>query len=118
MAYYAVRVAEGRIPAPWDVHVPVDHRVACFLYSTGLVDVSSYKTIVSQPSAALRVLRALARLSGIPELNLDAVLWRVGWIPRDLPREKWREAILEVLGDCYPEIFTDELLLFLIRRCT
>ena len=100
IAYYAARTAAGPRPAPWDVDIPVDVRVACFLYSTGIVGARSYRDLVRRPRPAQEAVRLLAERSMIPPLNLDTVFWRLGWIPRDLPRSEWPGAVEKVLGGC------------------
>ncbi len=84
MAYYAARIESPGRPAPRDVEIPVDVRVACFLYSTGIVEAPSYRSLVSQPRIAQEAVRLLAEETGIPPLNLDTLFWLSGWAPRDL----------------------------------
>ncbi|MCE4628001.1 MAG: N-glycosylase/DNA lyase [Desulfurococcales archaeon] len=100
MAYYAARAAGARRLGPWDVDIPVDVRVACFLYSTGLARARSYRDLVSRPEQAQQAVRRLAAATGIPPINLDTIFWRTGWIPRDLEPVRWEEAALQVLGRC------------------
>ena len=102
IAYYAARTIAGRVPAPWDVDIPVDVRVACFLYSTGAVRAGSYRDLVRRPRPAQEAVRSLAIKSGIPPLNLDTIFWRLGWIPRDLPPEEWERATSSITARCFP----------------
>ena len=98
MAYYAARQEWGRRPAPWDVEVPVDVRVACFLYSTGVVEASGYRDLVRAPRTAQEAVRTIAEETGIPPLNLDTVFWLSGWMPRDLDLAEAEERLSELLG--------------------
>lgn len=100
MAYYAARTSGPRRLGPWDVDIPVDVRVACFLYSTGLAVARSYRDLVSRPEQAQEAVRRLSRSAGIPPINLDTIFWRTGWIPRDLGPDRWEEAVRRVLGRC------------------
>ncbi len=110
MAYYALRWEEGRVPAPGDVDIPVDVRVACFLYSTGIVNSESYRDLVRSPVIAQKAVRLISQLTGIPPLNLDTVFWLSGWAPRDLSLEEANIYIRRLLG------LEGESLLF-VRRC-
>ena len=98
MAYYALRQEEGRVPAPRDVDIPVDVRVACFLYSTGIVDAETYRDLVRSPATAQKAVRLISQQTGIPPLNLDTVFWLSGWTPRDLSLEEANVYIHRLLG--------------------
>ena len=98
MAYYAARTTTGLTPAPWDVPIPVDLRIACVSASSGLVDTPSYKMLLQKPLPVIEAWNRVAEHSGVPPLNLDSILWLVGWAPRDLPLEEARRVIRERLN--------------------
>ena len=98
MAYYAARSATGPSPAPWDVPIPVDLRIACVSASSGLIDASHYKLLLQKPLPVIGAWNRVAEVSGVPPLNIDSVLWLVGWAPRDLPLEEARRVIRERLS--------------------
>lgn len=85
MAYYAYRERGISELVPIHVPVPVDIRVACSSYSSGLVDAPSYRDIVRDPSPAQEGWSIVSRVSGIPEIHLDALAWSLGAIIRDEP---------------------------------
>ena len=97
MAYYAARTTTDPTPAPWDVPIPVDLRIACVSASSGLVDAPSYKLLLQRPLPVIEAWNRVAEYSGIPPLNLDSVLWLVGWALRDLPLEEARRVIRDRL---------------------
>ncbi len=102
MAYYVARIVDKRRMAPWDAMIPVDLRVACFLYSTGIIEASSYRDIMRDPRRAQEAILDLAKQVGVPPLNLDTLFWRTGWIPRDLPKESWDRELAVITGTRFP----------------
>lgn len=99
MAYYSVRGSlKEPHPAPWDVPIPVDLRISCITYTSGLLEASSYKKILSNPYKAVEAWNKIAVRSGIPPLNLDSLLWLIGWIPRAYKPEKAKRLIAEKLA--------------------
>ncbi|MDP7981678.1 MAG: N-glycosylase/DNA lyase [Conexivisphaerales archaeon] len=98
MAYYACRGTScpgAMLPA--DVPIPVDVRVSCASYSSGLVDVppgvDPVRAIMSHPDVARRAWSTISRSSGVPPLHIDTVIWAVGWAPRELEVDEARAAI-------------------------
>jgi DNA-(apurinic or apyrimidinic site) lyase len=85
MAYYAYRERGLVEPVPISIPIPVDVRVACSSYSSGLVDAPSYREIVRDPAPAQEGWALVSRVSGIPEVHLDALAWSLGAIARDDP---------------------------------
>ncbi len=98
MAYYTGRTVNRERMAPWDAMIPVDLRVACFLYSTGIIETTGYREIMRDPRKAQEAILELAKQIGVPPLNLDTLFWRTGWIPRDLPREAWERELATITG--------------------
>lgn len=80
MAYYAVRPPGLRKPYPVRIPVPVDVRVSCLTFTSGVVDAGGYREILGRPGVAREAWRLVAGLSGVPELHLDALLWTSGRI--------------------------------------
>ena len=103
MAYYAARTVAGRVPAPGDAPIPVDLRVSCVTVSSGLVEPPvDYRLLLRRPRLVVDAWGLVSSLSGVPALNLDSLLWLVGWAPRDLPLEEARRVIRERLEPHLP----------------
>ncbi len=83
MAYYAYRERDASEPVPIHIPIPVDVRVACASYSSGLVNAPSYRDVVRDPGPAQEGWSIASRVSGIPEIHLDALAWSLGAIARD-----------------------------------
>ena len=98
MAYYAASGGRPQGEVEAVIPIPVDVRVACISYSSKLVDANSYRDIISRPQAAQEAWARVSKLSGIPTLNLDTLLWLTGWAPRDLNVEEARERIASLLS--------------------
>lgn len=106
MAYYVYKAAVlAEAPTPLkgiDIPMPIDSRVACLTMSSSLCDSGSIQEIISNPAPAQDAWRIVAATSGIPSLHLDALAWRLGWIPRDLDSIRGaREAALRLLSRYY-----------------
>ncbi len=87
MAYYALRGATGdRRALPPEIPIPVDVRVSCISYSSGLMEVSGdpVKGMMSRPDLVRRAWKLVSEISGIPSLHIDTVIWLIGWAPRKL----------------------------------
>lgn len=83
MAYYAVRSQQKHpVPAPWDVPVPVDIRVSCITYSSGIVRADDWRDIMRDPRPAIKAWNIVAEESRIPALNIDSLLWMIGSTPK------------------------------------
>ncbi len=117
MAYYAVKPLYPARPAPGDVEIPVDVRVACFLYSTGIIEAPSYRDIVRRPSTAQEAVRIISEETRIPPLNLDTIFWRIGWIPRDVP-EGISKAVRAELRCCFPNDIIEGISSLIVKRCS
>jgi len=87
MAYYAYRIAGGdpQEISSLSIPMPIDSRIACLTYSSGLCDVvgGDYRVLISRPGDAQRVWDSVSEASRISTIHLDALAWRLGWIPRD-----------------------------------
>jgi DNA-(apurinic or apyrimidinic site) lyase len=101
MAYYVYK-AHQRLDKPFlgvRIPMPVDSRVACLTLASRLCDAREPRILVSRPQPAQRVWDIVADQSGIPALHLDALAWRLGWIPRDHPTiEKARSEAFRMLS--------------------
>ncbi len=88
MAYYVGRACGLEVLVPMEIPIPVDYRVTVITICSGLITVT-----VSPPDNAADLARELmtrrraeiqhvwneiGRLSGIPPLNLDSVVWVLG----------------------------------------
>jgi len=98
IAYYHARREGELAPLHLKAPIPVDVRVACLSYSSGMVEGPGYRGLVSKPEAAWRAWSGVEDASGIPMPHLDTVAWLTGWAPRDLELEEARSRIAEVLA--------------------
>jgi DNA-(apurinic or apyrimidinic site) lyase len=98
MAYYAARTIVGRVPLRSSLPIPVDVRVACATYSSGMVEGPGYRGLVSRPEPAREAWRGVSEITGIPELHLDTVAWLAGWAPRDLSLDEARSRVAALLS--------------------
>ena len=83
MGYYALRPEILSRKSRIEVDIPVDTRVACITYSSGIIEAESFRSILKKPDDAINAWREISHNSGIPLINLDALLWRVGDIPKN-----------------------------------
>jgi len=85
MAYYAYRAAgyNYRLFNSLHIPMPIDSRVACLTFTSSICDASSYRELVRYPENPQRAWRVVSESSGISEIHLDALAWRLGWIPRE-----------------------------------
>ena len=121
MAYYVYKAAIlAEAPTPLkgiDVPMPIDSRVACLSIASSLCDSRGTQAVISNPAPAQDAWRIVASTSGIPSLHLDALAWRIGWIPRDAESvESAREAALRLLSRYYQQGLAKMLAKELIQR--
>ncbi|MEB2836511.1 MAG: N-glycosylase/DNA lyase [Desulfurococcales archaeon] len=123
MGYYVARAA-GIDPHSLrgaTTPMPVDSRVACLTYSSRLCDAPSYEKLISKPQQAQRAWEIVASESKISPINLDALAWRLGWIPRDIrsleeARAKARELLSRYVGQDLAARLATELITRLCKR--
>ncbi len=97
MGYYAVRDLL-KPPVNIKIEMPVDVRVACLTYSSGMLLSSNFRKLIEYPYQAQEVWNTIEKLSGIPVIHLDALIWRLGWIPREYSNvERAREIMRKIL---------------------
>jgi DNA-(apurinic or apyrimidinic site) lyase len=102
MGYYAIKDLI-KTPVFSDLPLPVDVRIACITYSSKMILTKSYKDLVKVPKLVQDVWSKVSKSSGIPTLHLDALLWRIGWIPRAYDVNEARVKVKEFL-----ERYTDK----------
>ena len=87
MAYYVGRACGLDVNAPMDIPIPVDYRVTVITICSGLIPVMGGPNNVTGLARELMTRRRaeiqrawseVSRLSGIPPLNLDSVIWVLG----------------------------------------
>ncbi|WP_291764671.1 N-glycosylase/DNA lyase [Caldivirga sp. UBA161] len=77
MLYYAYRACGVNVRPPEDLPIPVDYRIATLTNCSGLIKADA-KVLMAKQSLVQEAWGRVARLSGIPQVNLDAVLWVIG----------------------------------------
>ena len=87
MAYYVGRACGLNINVPMDIPIPVDYRVTVITLCSGLTPITVSRHDVTSLARELMTRRRaeiqgvwgeIGRLSGIPPLNLDSVVWVLG----------------------------------------
>ncbi|MCX8196386.1 MAG: N-glycosylase/DNA lyase [Acidilobaceae archaeon] len=118
MAYYATRGPGERRTIEKEIPIPVDTRVACATFSSMLLEAASYREIMVKQRPAQEAWREVARLSGVPEVNLDTLLWLTGWAPRDLELQEAHAAVARLLSAVVSQSEAFEIARSLyLRRC-
>ncbi len=84
MGYYALGGPERRVPLRASIPIPVDVRVSCLTYTSGIVEASSPDEVLRYPTTAQEAWGMVASLSGIPPIHIDSLLWPVGGQVRGL----------------------------------
>ncbi|MGC9135619.1 N-glycosylase/DNA lyase [Caldivirga sp.] len=77
MLYYAYRACGVNVKPPEDLPVPVDYRIATLTQCSGLIN-ADVKVLMSRQGIVQEAWGRVTRLSGIPQVNLDALLWVIG----------------------------------------
>lgn len=77
MLYYAYRACEVDVKPPEHLPIPVDYRIATLTNCSGLIKADA-KVLMTKQSLVQEAWGRVAKLSGIPQVNLDAVLWVIG----------------------------------------
>ena len=87
MAYYVGRACGFDVNVPMDIPIPVDYRVTVITICSGLMPVMGSPNNVADLARELMTRRRaeiqrawseVSRLSGIPPLNLDSIIWVLG----------------------------------------
>ncbi|MGC9152303.1 MAG: N-glycosylase/DNA lyase [Vulcanisaeta sp.] len=87
MAYYLGRACGHDINVPMDIPIPVDYRVTVITICSGLLPIVGISVNAKGIAKEIMVRRRkeiqgiwneIGRLSGIPPLNLDSVIWVLG----------------------------------------
>ena len=87
MAYYVGRACGLDVNVPMDIPIPVDYRVTVITICSGLMPVMGSPSNVTDLARELmtrrraeiqRAWNEVSRLSGIPPLNLDSIIWVLG----------------------------------------
>ncbi|MEM2498499.1 MAG: N-glycosylase/DNA lyase, partial [Candidatus Nezhaarchaeales archaeon] len=90
MFYYAFRAATGkRIQVPFSIPIPVDRRISRITVLSGMVGAPQplstlIERLVRRREIAQMAWSRVGVCSGIPPLNLDAPLWLLGGVVRDV----------------------------------
>jgi len=77
MAYYALGGPEREIMLKSSIPIPVDSRVACVSFTSGVVKASSSEEIYKYPRTTQDAWMMVSNLSGIPSIHIDSIIWNV-----------------------------------------
>ncbi|ABW01678.1 N-glycosylase/DNA lyase [Caldivirga maquilingensis] len=77
MLYYAYRACGINVKPPEDLPIPVDYRIATLTKCSGLINAEA-KVLAAKQNLVQETWGRVAELSGIPQVNLDALLWVIG----------------------------------------
>lgn len=116
MVYYVHKACGRTIALPFELPIPVDKRVAFITYTSGIVE-SNADNVVSllfrKPDIVRNVWSTISLKSGIPPLNIDAVVWYFGKFSRlrDINKilESVDDTLYEILGRDIIEALVNEL---------
>ena len=75
MAYYTFRVLGRNARLEEITMIPIDKRVALLTVTSGLLDADPKNIMSRYQDVAIRAWQEVARLSNIPLLRLDAIIW-------------------------------------------
>ena len=77
MAYYAAKACGVKVELPQNLPIPVDYRVATLTRCSGLVN-GDVEYLMRNQRLVQRAWGMVSNLAGIPQLNLDSILWVLG----------------------------------------
>lgn len=86
MFYYTLKACGSKARIPASIEIPVDRRVAAVTYTSGIADPGPgdpVAQIMRRYREAQRAWSEVSRISGIPMLSLDTILWLCGKHARD-----------------------------------
>ena len=98
MAYYALGGPSRRIKLKSTIPIPVDVRVACISYTSGVVTARSPEEILRYPKTTQDAWDMVAEFSGIPPLHIDSVIWTIGGGLKGLDLNEARRKIVSILS--------------------
>lgn len=110
MAYYAIKnKGEIRI-LRLNIPMPIDVRISCISYTSGIVLSDSYLDILKKPKVAIEAWNKVSEISGIPQIHLDSLLWVIGWAPRDLGIAEAKEQTILTLSKYFNKDKVEKLI--------
>ncbi|MEB3779660.1 MAG: N-glycosylase/DNA lyase [Desulfurococcales archaeon] len=98
MAYYAVRRPGSLTPLEATIPLPVDIRVSCLTYTSGILNAKGYREIQVKQRPAQEAWRIVSMKSGVPPMHIDTIIWLSGRYVREYERDKARLMIASMLG--------------------
>uniref|UniRef100_A0A7J2U5Z6 N-glycosylase/DNA lyase n=1 Tax=Ignisphaera aggregans TaxID=334771 RepID=A0A7J2U5Z6_9CREN len=117
MLYYARKALGEVIEIPMDIPIPVDGRVAMITYYSGLLEIDAHRVsreVLMRYADTIRFIWSnVAKLSSVPPLNLDSVIWFFGKYTSLPSRREVLQKAVKDLGNTLSEedikILTDNL---------
>jgi len=107
MLYYTRKALGEKVNVPIEIPIPVDSRVALVTYLSGALEVRGVginrKLLLKYSNAIRNVWSEVARLSGIPPLNLDAMVWYFGRYADSNSRSEVLKKVLSELSGLLSE---------------
>ncbi len=116
MAYYAVKNKGEIKPLLINIPMPIDIRISCLTYTSGIVESESFKEILKNPKTAIKAWDMVSELSEVPQIHLDSLLWVIGWAPRELEISEARKKVIEFLSKYYDSNKINQLIKELFYR--
>ncbi|MGC9183007.1 N-glycosylase/DNA lyase [Caldisphaera sp.] len=116
MAYYAVKNKGEIKPLLINIPMPIDIRISCLTYTSGIVESESFKEILKNPKIAIKAWDMVSELSEVPQIHLDSLLWVIGWAPRELEISEARKKVIEFLSKYYDSNKINQLIKELFYR--
>ncbi len=106
MIYYGLRALGYEYTLPFDIPIPVDRRVAKISIISGIIECESLKPcnieyVLRYPKIIIKAWNEIGRISSIPPLHIDAIVWYFGGFSNYTSRKEILNAIDHRLIDYF-----------------
>ncbi|AFZ70606.1 hypothetical protein Calag_0866 [Caldisphaera lagunensis DSM 15908] len=116
MSYYAIKNRGELRPLNIVIPMPIDVRISCISYTSGIIESNSYKEILKKPKIAIEAWDKVSQLSNIPQIHLDSLLWIIGRNSMELSLDEAKENAKRILMKYFDKDKVDYLLYNLFYR--
>jgi len=106
MVYYGLRALGYDYILPFDIPIPVDRRVARISITSGIIECESHKPcnieyVLRYQKMIVKVWNEIGKISLIPPLHIDAIIWYFGGFSNTTNRDEILNAIDRRLIDYF-----------------
>ncbi len=110
MSYYSIKNRGELKPLTISIPMPIDIRISCISYTSGIVESNSYKEIFKKPRIAIEAWDMVSKLSNIPQIHLDSLLWIIGRNLIEFGLKEARESAEKILISFFDKNKVNDLL--------